>query len=326
MPPDLGVSDKAHRRGRAAGRSTRACSTGGGRVLQLVRPGRRAGTPGGVRRRRAPRAGPPGRGRVRRAAQERRRRAAAAGRGTVAVLGEFARTPRYQGAGSSQVNPTRVDTALDALHRGAARRAGRLRRRLPARRPGRRRRGAGRRGGRAGRAAPTWSWPASGCRPIAESEGYDRTHIDLPPASSRCSTRWPRPRRVPVVVVLANGSAVRTSALGRPRRGRRRVLAGRAGRRSAVADVLTGAVNPSGRLAETIPLRLAGHSASLNFPGEDGHVRYGEGVFVGYRGYDARTARWPTRSGTGCPTPTLRLRRPVGDRSARSTAATSRSP
>ena len=63
-------------------------------------------------------------------------------------------------------------------------------------------------------------------------------------------------------------------------------LGGQAGG-SAVADVLTGAVNPSGKLAETIPLTLADCSASLNFPGEDGHVRYGEGVFVGYRGYDA---------------------------------------
>jgi beta-glucosidase len=55
----------------------------------------------------------------------------------------------------------------------------------------------------------------------------------------------------------------------------------------AVADVLTGAVGPSGRLAETIPVRLADCPSYLNFPGEEGHVRYGEGVFVGYRGYDA---------------------------------------
>jgi len=56
---------------------------------------------------------------------------------------------------------------------------------------------------------------------------------------------------------------------------------------AAVADVLTGLVSPSGRLAETIPVRLADCPSYLNFPGEEGHVRYGEGVFVGYRGYDA---------------------------------------
>jgi beta-glucosidase len=55
----------------------------------------------------------------------------------------------------------------------------------------------------------------------------------------------------------------------------------------AVADLLLGAASPSGRLAETIPMRLQDGSSYLNFPGEAGHVRYGEGVFVGYRGYDA---------------------------------------
>jgi beta-glucosidase len=55
----------------------------------------------------------------------------------------------------------------------------------------------------------------------------------------------------------------------------------------AAADLLFGAANPSGRLAETLPLRLEDTPAYLNFPGEAGHVRYGEGVFVGYRGYDA---------------------------------------
>jgi beta-glucosidase len=50
---------------------------------------------------------------------------------------------------------------------------------------------------------------------------------------------------------------------------------------------LLGVVNPSGRLAETLPLRLEDNPAMPNFPGEEGHVRYGEGIFVGYRGYDA---------------------------------------
>jgi beta-glucosidase len=56
---------------------------------------------------------------------------------------------------------------------------------------------------------------------------------------------------------------------------------------AAAADLLLGAVNPSGRLAETLPLRLEDTPSYLNFPGEAGHVRYGEGIFVGYRGYDA---------------------------------------
>jgi beta-glucosidase len=58
----------------------------------------------------------------------------------------------------------------------------------------------------------------------------------------------------------------------------------------AIADVLFGRVNPSGKLAETFPLRLADTPAYLNFPGENGAVRYGEGIFIGYRYYDARSA------------------------------------
>jgi beta-glucosidase len=57
--------------------------------------------------------------------------------------------------------------------------------------------------------------------------------------------------------------------------------------RLTAADLLLGATNPCGRLAETLPLRLEDVPSYLNFPGEAGHVRYGAGVFVGYRGYDA---------------------------------------
>jgi beta-glucosidase len=56
----------------------------------------------------------------------------------------------------------------------------------------------------------------------------------------------------------------------------------------AIADVLYGKVNPSGKLAETFPLRLVDTPAHLNFPGGNGEVRYGEGLFIGYRYYDAR--------------------------------------
>jgi beta-glucosidase len=56
----------------------------------------------------------------------------------------------------------------------------------------------------------------------------------------------------------------------------------------AIADVLFGRANPSGKLAETYPLKLSDTSAFLNFPGENGEVHYGEGIFVGYRNYDAK--------------------------------------
>jgi beta-glucosidase len=55
----------------------------------------------------------------------------------------------------------------------------------------------------------------------------------------------------------------------------------------AAADLLLGTVNPSGKLAETIPVRLQDSTSYLNFPGDSGSVRYGEGIFIGYRGYDA---------------------------------------
>ena len=89
------------------------------------------------------------------------------------------------------------------------------------------------------------------------------------------------------MVVLFNGSAVRTSTWDSAAAAVLECWLGGQATGSALADVLTGAVNPSGRLAETIPLRLQDCPSFLNFPGEQGHVRYGEGVFVGYRGFDA---------------------------------------
>ncbi len=203
----------------------------------------------------------------------------------VAVIGEFARTPRYQGAGSSHINPTRVDCALDAIRDVAT---GEV-----AFAPGFVLEGA----------------PDAGSDPVAdavaaaadadvavvflglpdadESEGFDREDIELPADQLALldAVGAANPR---TVVVLANGGVVRVAGFAE------RVpallegwLLGQAGG-SAVADVLYGAVNPSGRLAETVPLRLQDTPAYLDFPGEHGHVRYGEGLFVGYRWFDAR--------------------------------------
>lgn len=204
---------------------------------------------------------------------------------TIAVIGEFARTPRFQGAGSSQVNPTRVDAALTELQADVP---GGVTIRFAA--------GFGLDGtdDDAGLTAEAVSIAQDadvvvaflGLPASAESEGFDRTHIDLPANQlallERLAVLTPD-----VIVVLTNGSAVRTSTWEQHAAAILECwLPGQAGG-GAIADLLLGVVSPSGRLAETIPVRLADNPASLNFPGEAGHVRYGEGVFVGYRGYDA---------------------------------------
>ncbi|HEY3003194.1 MAG TPA: glycoside hydrolase family 3 protein, partial [Kribbellaceae bacterium] len=204
---------------------------------------------------------------------------------TVAVIGEFARTPRFQGAGSSQVNPTRVDVALDELRAAvpagvevpfaAGYGIGTTERdeELAAE--------AVELAGRAGTVVVFLGLPAA-----EESEGFDRTHIDLPKNQTALLARL-ADANPNLVVVLANGSVVRLSDWEQHARAILECwLSGQAAG-GAVADLLLGVANPSGRLAETLPLRLQDNTSYLNFPGEAGHVRYGEGIFVGYRGYDA---------------------------------------
>lgn len=201
----------------------------------------------------------------------------------VAVVGEFARTPRYQGAGSSRVNPTLLDNALDAINQIV---------------------------GHEVPFAPGFTTapgqvlegdPVADAVAVAreaelvlvflglgeehESEGYDRQDIDLPAEQLELLDRVLEVNQ-DVVVVLSNGSSVAIPFAHRVRAVVEGWLLGQAGG-PALADVLYGRVNPSGRLAETIPLQLTDVPAYLNFPGDETGVRYGEGLFVGYRGYDA---------------------------------------
>ncbi|NED10215.1 glycoside hydrolase family 3 C-terminal domain-containing protein [Streptomyces sp. SID9124] len=208
--------------------------------------------------------------------------------GSVAVIGEFARTPRFQGAGSSQVTPTRLDAPLAGLRElatGAEVRfaAGYA---LPGAEDGP---SDTELADEAVRLAETSDTAVLflGLPPQDESEGFDRDHLDLPTAQTELLRRVleANPR---AVVVLSNGGVVRTS----PWQDRVPALVegwllGQAGG-GALARVLFGAVNPSGKLAETVPLRLEDSPSHLTFPGEEGRARYGEGVFVGYRGYDAQ--------------------------------------
>ena len=204
------------------------------------------------------------------------------------VIGEFARTPRYQGAGSSQVNPTQLDDALTSLRQAAgaelpfaagfsvagvagsedADDAALLAEAVETARG-------------AGTVLLFLGLPAPD-----ESEGYDRTHLGLPQnqievlrAVAAVNSR--------VVVVLANGSAVTVEWQDDAAAVLETWLGGQAGG-SAVTDLLLGLRNPSGRLAETIPHRLEDTPAYGNFPGGFGEVRYGEGILIGYRWYDTR--------------------------------------
>ncbi len=187
----------------------------------------------------------------------------------VAVIGRFAAEPRYQGGGSSHVHPTRLDTAFDEIRRLA------------------------------GDHEVTYSDDAAhagaadtavvflGLSAEDESEGFDRSHIDLPAAQLELlrDVVAVQPR---TVVVLSHGGAVRldeVSALAPAILDG--ALLGQAGG-GGIADVLFGVVNPSARLAETAPVRLQDCPAYLNFPAERGHTLYGERIFVGYRWYDAR--------------------------------------
>ena len=120
-----------------------------------------------------------------------------------------------------------------------------------------------------------------------ESEGYDRTDLDLTEqqvALIKAVTKV----QSKTVVVLNNGAPVDMSAwiddVGAVLEA---WMMGQAGG-SAIADILFGKINPSGKLAETYPLHLTDTPAYLHWPGGAREVRYGEGLFIGYRYYDAR--------------------------------------
>jgi beta-glucosidase len=127
---------------------------------------------------------------------------------------------------------------------------------------------------------------AVGLTDTAESEGYDRSDLSLPLSHVALIEAVTRVNPH-VVVVLSNGAPVEMPWIDQVAAVLECYLGGQAGGGGA-ADVLTGYVNPSGRLAETFPVTLAHNPSYLNFPGDGDRVEYHEGVFVGYRYYDAK--------------------------------------
>ena len=206
----------------------------------------------------------------------------AADTGSVLVVGDLARAPRIQGGGSSRVVPTRVDTAWEALQEHFGDRLTFA--------PG-----FGETDGDAHLAAEAVAKARLaqvtvvflGLPAAAESEGFDRTDIDLPAAQTELLAQLAQTGTT-VVAVLTNGGVVDVASWRQHADAVLETwLAGQGGG-AAIADVLTGAVTPSGRLTETIPVRLQDTPAHLTFPGRDGHVLYGEAGFVGYRYYQTQ--------------------------------------
>lgn len=120
-----------------------------------------------------------------------------------------------------------------------------------------------------------------------ESEGYDRTDLDLtePQIALIKAVAKAQPD---TVVILNNGAPVAMSAwIDDVAAVLEAWMMGQAGG-GAIADILFGKVNPSGKLAETFPIKITDTPAYINWPGEAGEVRYGEGIFIGYRFYDAK--------------------------------------
>ena len=195
----------------------------------------------------------------------------------VAVIGDFAKNPRYQGAGSSMVNSTQVDVLLDKLIDSELNVIGYQQ-------------GFDRHG------KPDAALQKSACElatqadtvilcmgldEIAESEGLDRSNlrlaqnqVDLLQAVAAVNPK--------IVVVLYSGSVVETPWLDNCQALLYAALGGQAGA-GAVADALTGKVNPCGKLAETWPLAYADVPSAADFATRRKTVEYREGLYIGYR-------------------------------------------
>ncbi len=196
---------------------------------------------------------------------------------SIAVVGAFARKPRYQGSGSSQVNPTRLTTALDAFaERGIDVRYA----------PGYDPVTAGL-DARLIDEAVAVAREADvvvlmvGLTGLYESEGFDRDDLDLPRQHDRlinavCAVN---PR---TVVVLSNGAPVVMPWVDEPAAILETYLGGQASG-GALVDVLFGDVEPAGRLAETFPVKRTDVASDPFFPGQPHQVEYREGLSIGYR-------------------------------------------
>lgn len=198
----------------------------------------------------------------------------------VALIGDFAEEPRYQGAGSSVVNPTKLDSCRKVIGDFSLEVVG-FEKGYP-------RVGAGDPALRA--AAVELAKKADvvllylGLDEISESEGLDRLNMKLP-ESQTALLKEVAAANGNIVVVMAAGSAVEMPWLGSCKALVHGYLCGQAGA-SAILRVIMGDVNPSGKLSESYPLTYEDVSSRPYFPAKERSVEYREGLYVGYRYYE----------------------------------------
>ena len=198
----------------------------------------------------------------------------------VAVIGEFAQKARYQGAGSSVVNPTKLENAIDVIGNFGLDVAG-----FEAGYP------------RSGPGDPAMQQKAVelakkadvvllyiGLDEISESEGLDRSHMKLP-QSQIDLLEAVAAVNANVVAVMSAGSAVEMPWLSKCKAMVHGYLCGQAGA-SSVLKVILGEINPSGKLAESYPLKYEDVSSAPYFPSRQRSAEYREGLYVGYRYYE----------------------------------------
>lgn len=198
----------------------------------------------------------------------------------VAVIGEMAKKPRYQGAGSSRINPAYLDNAYDALKASGVNVTYAEGYRLDTKQEDK-------------NLSDTACHLAkesdvvlifAGLPDEYESEGFDRTTLSMPDSHNKLieEVAAVNPN---TIVILQLGAPVVKPWKDKVKGILLMYLAGQAGG-AATADLLLGRVNPSGKLAETFPISLEDNSSHSYFPGTSKSVQYRESIYVGYRYYD----------------------------------------
>ncbi len=199
----------------------------------------------------------------------------------IAVIGEMAHTPRYQGAGSSLINPIKLDSAYDTMKEMGVDFTFA---------PGYTLKGKNKKEMQMVLEAKEKAKNADvalvfvGLTDDYETEGNDRSHINLPPIHNTLVEEVLKVNPN-TIVVLSGGASVALPWADKVPAILNMFLTGQAGG-SAVCDIIFGDVNPCGKLSETYPYALEDNSSYNNFPGTQVSVEYREGVYVGYKYYD----------------------------------------